>query len=111
MGGGRTADDTGAVFLPQAKVLFAGPASVNGPRVKLPGSDVTGWISTLASLRKLDSARVVPGFGSWSDSSILERQRLLLSEARRQVAYQVAMAIPLARMEIVLPASFFAWAS
>jgi len=101
----------GAVFLPQAKVLFAGPASVNGPRVKLPGSDVTGWISTLASLRKLDSARVVPGFGSWSDSSILERQRLLLSEVRRQVAYQVALAIPLARVEkeIVLPASVFAW--
>ncbi len=100
-----------AVLIPKARVLFAGPAAVNGPRAKLPGSDITGWIAALTALQKHSIDRVVPGFGSWGKPSILERQRLLFAELRRQVAHNVAMGIPLGKFEkaILIPAQFFDW--
>lgn len=106
-----TGRSAAAVYLPTARVLFAGPASVNGPRAKLPGSDISGWITALTRLQTLSVDRVVPGFGSWSNPFILERQRLLFTELRRQVAYNVAMGIPLGKIqkEILIPAQFFAW--
>ena len=101
----------GAIFLPKAQVLFAGPASVNGPRVKLRGSDTAKWISNLAELQKLSAERVVPGLGSWGSSAILERQRLFLIELRRQIAHKITMAMPMERIEkeIVIPSTFSVW--
>ena len=40
-----------AVYLPKARVLFAGPLVVNGPRVRLPGSDTARWIEALTATR------------------------------------------------------------
>src|SRR5215470_1458511 len=39
-----------AFWLADKKVLFAGPASINGPRAVLPGHDTAEWIQTLAKL-------------------------------------------------------------
>jgi hypothetical protein len=101
----------GAIFLSKAQVLFAGPASVNGPRVKLHGSDTARWSSTLAELQKLPAQRVVPGFGSWGSAAILERQRLFLVELRRQIAYKITMGMLAEGIEkhIVISSSFLVW--
>src|SRR5262249_23160562 len=61
-----------AVSIPGAGVLFAGPAAVNGPRLKLEGSDVSAWIGTLKELQKTPATQVVPGFGSWGSVAMLE---------------------------------------
>jgi type 1 glutamine amidotransferase len=108
----QATDQSGAaIFLSKAQVLFAGAASVNGPRVKLHGSDTASWISTLAGLEKLPAQRVVPGFGSWGSPAILERQRLFLVELRRQIAYKITMGIHAELIEkgIVIPSSFSVW--
>jgi hypothetical protein len=101
----------GAVAVKRAGVLFAGPAAINGPRARLQGCDLSQWIATLQQLQKLSPTQVVPGYGSWGGAAILERQKSLFSELRRQVAYNVAMGIPLARLEkeVAIPAGFFAW--
>ena len=106
-----TGHSGGAIFLSKAQVLFTGPASVNGPRVKLRGTDTARWISTLAELQKLPAQRVVPGFGSWGGSAILERQRLFLVELRRQIAYKITQGLPAAGMEkeILIPAAYSVW--
>ncbi|MGD9724495.1 MAG: ThuA domain-containing protein [Pirellulales bacterium] len=83
-----------AVYLPDAKTLFAGPAVINGPRVPLPGRDTQAWVAALAALAKLDTTHVVPGFGSWGPPQILDRQRRMLVELRRQVAYFIAQGRP-----------------
>ena len=100
-----------AVLISRARVLFAGPCSVNGPRVKLQGSDTAAWISGLAELHKLQATRVVPGFGSWGDSAILERQRQFLIELRRQVAYKITMGLPPEKIEkeIFIAPAFSVW--
>ena len=101
----------GAVYLPRQKVLFAGPAVVNGPHAKLAGVETTGWISALRSLEKLSATVVVPGSGSWGGPEIVTLQRRRLEEVRRQVAYGVSMGRPLAAIagELHLPASYYTW--
>jgi len=100
-----------AVYLSQDNLLFAGPIVVNGPRAKLPGSDTISWISALAELQKLGAKKVVPGFGSWGDGSLLVRQRDFLVELRRQVGHWVAQGRSLEFIEraIFLPASVMVW--
>lgn len=100
-----------AVYVTQQKVLFGGPAVVNGPRVPLPGSNTAGWVALLAQLDKLGAARVVPGNGSWVNTGMLERQRRFLMEVRRQVAYMLSMGRSLAYMEkeVKLPADYYVW--
>ena len=106
-----TGQPGGAVFLSQARVLFGGPASVNGPRVKLPGSDTESWVSVLNELQKLQSMRIVPGFGSWGGPAILERQRLFLLELRRQISHRVAMGLPADKIEseVAISPAFLVW--
>lgn len=109
---GAVAGEPGsALYLKASRALFAGPASVNGPRAKLPGSDTAAWIGVIEQLQKLPAKRVVPGYGSWGGPGLLERQRLFLRELRRQIAHKVTMSIPLSRIEkeIVIPAEFMVW--
>lgn len=79
-----------AVYLPGARVLFAGALCSNGPRAVLEGNNTARWIQGLRALRKLPIKRVVPGFGTPGDATILERQERFLLELRRQVGYLVA---------------------
>jgi type 1 glutamine amidotransferase len=100
-----------AVFIRNSKVLFTGPAGVNGPRMKLAGRDTAEWLAALETLRKLGAEKVVPGYGSWGDASLLERQRRFLRELRRQVGYMISMERPLEviEKEVKLPAGDFVW--
>jgi type 1 glutamine amidotransferase len=101
----------GAVWLQQQSVLFGGPAVVNGPRARLPGSNTGGWATLLRELDELRPARVVPGFGSWGSGAILERQQRFLLELRRQVAYHITMGRAEADIEkmVLLPAKYYVW--
>jgi hypothetical protein len=89
--------DRGAavVNMPGHGVLFAGPLVVNGPRTKLPGTDTGRWVEALRDLEQLAATEVVPGSGSWGGAGkILARQRLFLTEMRRQVGYVIAQGRP-----------------
>ncbi len=100
-----------AVFIPGHSVLFAGPLSINGPRVAVAGSDTESWSAALRGLEGLKPARVVPGFGSWGGQDILVRQRRFLTELRRQIGYHVAQGRPRAGLfeQIVLPTDYLVW--
>lgn len=100
-----------ALWLGDKKVLFAGPASINGPRAVLPGNDTAQWIQTLTKLEKLGARSVVPGQGSWGDAQVLTRLRRYLEEFRRQVAYHIAMGRPLSFIEadVKLPSDYYVW--
>jgi type 1 glutamine amidotransferase len=87
---GIVAKGAAAISLPGQRVLFAGPFVVNGPRARLPGTDTALWVETLRHLEQLQSAHIVPGFGSWGGAGLLERQRQFLEEMRRQVGYFIA---------------------
>jgi type 1 glutamine amidotransferase len=84
-----------AVYLPKARVLFAGEVCINGPRAELAGSDVPRWVGALRRLEALPSRTVVPGFGTTAGPEALTRQRRFLVELRRQVAHLVAQGRPL----------------
>jgi type 1 glutamine amidotransferase len=100
----------GAVHLPGAKVLFAGPFVVHGPRAPLPGTDTAAWLAALEQLERLGPTRVVPGFGSWGGPERLTRQRRWLTELRRQVGYLIACGRPaVVRDEVRIPPDFLAW--
>lgn len=100
-----------AVFVVSQKVLFGGPGVINGPHIRLEGSNTAGWVELLAQLEKLAPVRVVPGFGSWVNKGMLERQRRFLMEVRRQVAYMLSMGRPLSYIEkeVKLPADYYVW--
>jgi type 1 glutamine amidotransferase len=101
----------GAILVTAKGVLFGGVAVVNGPRAVLPGSDTEQWVSALAELQTLAPRVVVPGYGSWGDGHLLDRQRRLMLELRRQIAYGIAMGKSedaIAR-EVLIPASYFTW--
>jgi type 1 glutamine amidotransferase len=101
----------GVVHLPGARVLFAGPFVVHGPRAPLPGTDTAAWLAALEQLERLKPAHVVPGFGSWGGPERLTRQRRWLAELRRQVGYLIACGRPSAvvRDEVRIPADYLAW--
>lgn len=92
----------GAVFLPEARVLLAGPAVWHGPRVPLAGTDTAKWIEVLDRLADLAPAQVVPGFGSWGGADLINRQRRFLFELRRQVGYFIAQARPASDLQSVI---------
>ena len=100
-----------AVFFPERRVLFAGPLVVNGPRAVLPGTDTARWITSLRVLERLEAARVVPGFGSWTGGRMIARQRHFLEELRRQIAFVISQGHPPSAMkrEIRLPGDAFVW--
>ena len=83
-----------AVYLPAAKVLFAGPLVYHGPRVPLAGTDTAVWREALGQLAVLHPAHVVSGFGSWGNNAMIDRQRRFLAELRRQVGYFIAQGQP-----------------
>jgi hypothetical protein len=101
----------GAVFVTAQKVLFGGPALVNGPHISLAGADTAGWLDALARLEKIGAARVVPGFGSWGAPSMLARQHRFLLEVRRQVEHAISMGRSLEFIEkdVRLPAEYYVW--
>jgi len=100
-----------AVYLPKARVLFGGPLVVNGPRVRLPGSDTARWIEALQALEALPAGLVVPGFGSWGGHDLLARQRRFLTELRRQVGYVVCQGRPREALgpSVTIPAGDLVW--
>ena len=100
-----------AVFFPERRVLFAGPLVVNGPRAALPGTDTARWIASLRVLERMESARVVPGFGSWTGGRMIARQLHFLEELRRQIAFVISQGHPPSAMkrEIRLPGDAFVW--
>jgi type 1 glutamine amidotransferase len=83
-----------AVFLPKTKVLFGGPAVYHGPRVPLADTDTDAWRANLRQLAALQPEIIVPGFGSWGKSEIIDRQQRFLTELRRQVGYFIAQGQP-----------------
>jgi type 1 glutamine amidotransferase len=100
-----------ALYAARQRVLFAGPAATNGPHVKVAGVNTVAAIDTLAKLEKLGAAKVIPGFGSWGDNSILTRQRNFLTELRRQIAYHIAMGryLTFIEAEVRLPSAYYVW--
>jgi type 1 glutamine amidotransferase len=91
---GSAAAGCAAVELPREDVLFAGPLVVNGPRARLVGSDTARWLEQLRALESRKGVKVVPGFGSWTGSDAIARQRRFLEELRSQVAYSIALGKP-----------------
>ncbi len=91
-----------AVWLPESKLLLAGPAVWHGPRVPLSGTDTATWIEVLDRLAELAPAHVVPGFGSWGGAELISRQRRFLFELRRQVGYFIAQARPASDLQAVI---------
>jgi type 1 glutamine amidotransferase/glyoxylase-like metal-dependent hydrolase (beta-lactamase superfamily II) len=83
-----------AVWVKGAGVLFAGDTCVNGPRVRLPGSNTARWLEALAALRRLEPRIVIPGRGTPGGPEVLARHQRLLRELRRQVGHRVAMGWP-----------------
>ncbi len=100
-----------ALYFADKRVLFAGPAVVNGPRAALPGKDTAAWLSNLAKLKATNPARVVPGQGSWGGPALLDRQERFLTELRRQVAYGIVLGRTVESIEqsVLLPASYYTW--
>ncbi len=101
----------GAVLVTAQKVLFGGPGVINGPHIRFDGANTAGWVKLLAQLQSLGAAQVVPGFGSWDNRNIVERQRRFLMEVRRQVGYMISMGRPLDFIvkEVRLPADYYVW--
>ena len=99
------------MHLSGARVLFAGPTVVHGPRAALAGTDTALWAAALRRLEKLEPHHVVPAIGTWGGALLLERQRRFLAELRRQVGYQIAQGRPNAglRDQICLPADCLVW--
>jgi type 1 glutamine amidotransferase len=97
-----------AVYLPARQILFAGPFVVNGPGARLAGTDTALWIAALEKLEACRAGHVVPGFGSWGDSSILDRQKRFLAELRRQVGHAIAQgrSVAAVRNEVHLATAF-----
>jgi type 1 glutamine amidotransferase/glyoxylase-like metal-dependent hydrolase (beta-lactamase superfamily II) len=83
-----------ALELPDDGVLFAGPLVANGPRARLAGSDSALWVEALKELESRGFPAVVPGFGSWTRTDSLGRQRRFLEELRSQVGYAIALGKP-----------------
>jgi type 1 glutamine amidotransferase len=108
---GITGPGGAAVHLLQQQVLFAGPFVANGPRANLSGTDTAQWVSALERLEKLGAMRVVPGFGSWGDSSLVTRQRGFLVELRRQVGHLIAQGRPPSALpnQIRIPEDYLVW--
>jgi type 1 glutamine amidotransferase/glyoxylase-like metal-dependent hydrolase (beta-lactamase superfamily II) len=108
---GVAADAGAAVYLPHAGILFAGPLACHGPRTQLAGSRTDQWVATLRQLEQLVPARVVPAFGSWGGREVLERQRRVLTELRRQVGYIVAQGRPetVLAQQVLIPADYLVW--
>jgi type 1 glutamine amidotransferase len=108
---GIAAAEGAAVYLADRRVLFAGPAVVYGPRVRLAGCDTDAWLSTLGRLDGLGAKSVVPGFGTWGGAERLRRQRRFLTELRRSVGYVVAQGRPLATLTsgAAISAADLAW--
>ena len=82
------------VHLPSAKILFAGPLVFHGPRTPLVETDTAAWSAALRDAANLGATQVVPGFGSWGDGALVDRQLQLLTELRRQVGYFIAQGRP-----------------
>ena len=108
---GSAAAECAAVYLPEARVLFAGPAVVHGPRADLTNSHTAEWLEALDRLDRFGAAHVVPGFGSWGGGERLARQRRFLGELRQQVAYAVAQGKPSSALagEVRLSVRDFSW--
>lgn len=59
---GHTPNNVG-LFLPDARVLFAGDTVVNGYRPYLGLSDIPSWITTLQAIQVMEVDIIVPGRG------------------------------------------------
>ena len=108
---GTAAKAAAAVYVQHGRVLFAGPAGVNGPRARIPGGNTARWLEAIHQLETLEPQTVVPAFGSWGGKQTLARLRWYLTELRRQVAYGIALGwrpekiFPGVRM----PSEYFVW--
>ena len=62
-------------------------------------------------LERMEAARVVPGFGSWTGGRMIARQRHFLEELRRQIAFVISQghAPSAMKREIRLPGDAFVW--
>ncbi len=106
-----SAGGAAAVYASGSKVLFTGPAVFHGPRVPLAGTETEAWIAALKRLAALRPDHVVPGFGSWGNAELIDRQRRFLIELRRQVGYFIAQGRPHEDLllEIRLAPDFLVW--
>lgn len=108
---GVAAAEGAAVCLTDQRVLFAGPAVVYGPRVRLAGCDTEAWLTTLRRFDELAARSIAPGFGTWGGPERLRRQRRFLTELRRSVGYVVAQGRPLSALTsgAAISAADLAW--
>ena len=92
-------EGAGALYLQKEKVLFGGPLVMNGIRFNPAGKDTAAWIEVLERLQELGAREVVPGFGSWTGSGMVQRLRDLLVELRDEVAYGIAIGYSLPEVQ------------
>src|SRR5437868_10857784 len=73
-------DGDAVVYLPGAKVLFAGDLVIPGniPYFKGRTQTVRNWIDALKRLEKLDIDTIVPGHGNVAQKDAITRQREFL---------------------------------
>ncbi len=77
----------GIVYLPEARVLFAG--DLVGDGAVLDSARTEAWIRVLDRLRRLDLKVVVPGRGAVGGPELLDRTRATLVAARAAVRHGV----------------------
>ena len=92
-------EGAGSLYLQKEKVLFGGPLVMNGIRFNPAGKDTAAWIEVLERLQELGAREVVPGFGSWTGSGMVQRLRDLLVELRDEVAYGIAIGYSLPEVQ------------
>jgi glyoxylase-like metal-dependent hydrolase (beta-lactamase superfamily II) len=82
-GGGHTPGDM-TVWLPQAKVAFAGDiVYVDRMLAVLPVSSTRAWLEAFAALEQLAPRRIVPGHGQLTDLAIARSQTYAYLQALR----------------------------
>jgi glyoxylase-like metal-dependent hydrolase (beta-lactamase superfamily II) len=80
----HTAKDM-VLFVPKAKVLFAGDLVFNDRVPSLKGGDVNGWIAALDELKSYGAKTIVGGHGYRTDKDAMNVTYAYLSEMRSEI--------------------------
>ncbi len=118
LGWAHTGGD-GFVWLPKERILCTGDAAINArpsqatpvaPHNKLWDANLGNWPSVLTKAEELHPLIVLPGHGDQGGPEILAGQKNFLVDLVAAVQRQVQAGVPLAKMNMNLPARDHDWA-
>lgn len=96
--GAHTLGDT-MVYLPEQKVLFAGDVLWKDYHPNLEDADITGWLTALKELSRMDVKQVVPGHGPVTDPGSAQVLANYISRFDHLVNEAVSRGSPLGDVE------------